>query len=406
VPTRRFDVVSDDQATVVTGDFAAMSQFIYRRNLSNGSGIVGLFVSNGKTGVGGTSSSLSGTVSKAVIAEAKDAQVNIGISASGAGTGKGASPILNIGVEGFADILNTEGNFTNIAVAGTATKFIDKPNNTSVSVAIYGNAGNKPSQNSDPDITTNVNSGVLWAGYFLGDVGVTGKVYSQSDRKFKTQIKPLSSNNLTKLMQLKPSSYYYNDSRESKLFGLNQKTLQSGFIAQELEQVFPSLVQDKIAPILTGSANNPVEKVNYKAVNYIGLIPYMVAATQEQQTLITSLQTLTTSLQEKVANLESKQVQNNSPTSTKIGVTGSLEFLDISPNPTDGLTTITVSNKGIVNGMLFMVMDLNGKVMEEYMFEQNETSHILNATQWPKSMYIATYSANGAKPVTRTFVVK
>jgi len=390
LPTRRFDVVSDDQATVASFDFAAMSQFIYRRNLLDDAGIVGLFVSNGKK----NASSLKGTVSKAVIAEAKDAQVNIGVSGSGAGTGKAPNPILNIGVEGFADILNTEGDFTNIGVSGTATQPGVK--GKSVSVAIYGNSGVQSGGGaSDPQSPSD---GTLWAGFFRGDVGITGSLFFGSDKKLKTNIK-LMNGSLEKIMKLKPSNYFFNNSKESNLLGLDKSKEQSGFIAQELEKVFPTLVSEKTAPVLTKNSSSPVEIVNYKAVNYVGLIPYMIAATQEQQATIESLQS-------KLAILESNQIAKSNPTNVMSGITGNLEFVNISPNPTNGLTTVSMLTKGVVNNSLLMIIDLNGKVMEEHPLKSNELDYTFDASKYPKGLYIATFSANGAKPTTRTFVVQ
>jgi len=50
--------------------------------------------------------------------------------------------------------------------------------------------------------------------------------------------------------------------------------------------------------------------------------------------------------------------------------------------------------------------DLNGKVMAEYLLPKGESTYTLDTTNWTAGMYIATYSANGAKPVTRTFIVQ
>lgn len=75
-------------------------------------------------------------------------------------------------------------------------------------------------------------------------------------------------------------------------------------------------------------------------------------------------------------------------------------------NPTNGLTNIQVQATGEVNGELIMVINLNGKVMAEYQLAKGESNYTLDATNWAAGMYIATYSANGAKPVTRTFIVQ
>ena len=393
-PDTRFEVESIDDQTSASG-FQPMSQFIYSRAVNVNGSIVGITVDAVNSNVG----PVVGTVTKGLIGTSRGSISNIGISGSGDGFFEEGS-ILNIGVEGFANQpINPEKcNFTQIGVAGTATfpGLIDGNLAASTSVAIYGNANGSGINPSD---IAGLNLNTKWAGLFIGDLGHTGSIYGPSDRKLKTNIKPISPTSLEKLMLLKPSTYFYNNSRESNLFGLNQKAVQAGFIAQELQEVFPGLVQDKTAPILTGKTENPVENVTYKGVNTLGLIPYMVAASQEQQKLIETLQ-------EKVLVLE-KQITNNSvKTSKNTELAGSLEFVGISPNPTNGLTNIQVQATGEVNGELIMVINLNGKVMAEHQLAKGESSYTLDATNWAAGMYIATYSANGAKPITRTFIVK
>src|SRR5690606_19151887 len=80
----------------------------------------------------------------------------------------------------------------------------------------------------------------MWAGYFNGAVWATSG-YNPSDRKLKSDIKPIK-NSLDKLMLLKPSAYNYktDDFPAMSLPHGNQM----GFIAQELEGVFPSLIRE------------------------------------------------------------------------------------------------------------------------------------------------------------------
>ena len=76
---------------------------------------------------------------------------------------------------------------------------------------------------------------------------------------------------------------------------------QFGFIAQELESVFPDLVKEEKAPVFkvtseTNEAGMTISKKElekyeeYKAINYVGLIPVLTKAIQEQQEMIQKLQ--------------------------------------------------------------------------------------------------------------------
>lgn len=87
-----------------------------------------------------------------------------------------------------------------------------------------------------------------------------------SDRNLKTNIVPLSST-IDRIMQLIPSEYNWISDPNGKI--------NYGFIAQDVESIFPSLVNE--------TANG------YKSLSQIGLIPFLTKAIQEQQVQITAL---------------------------------------------------------------------------------------------------------------------
>lgn len=100
-----------------------------------------------------------------------------------------------------------------------------------------------------------------------------------SDARFKRDIQPLSYG-LKDLMQLRPVSFSWKDSRED-----DKRRI--GFIAQDLQSVLPEVVRDRewVAPEKDGGGGEwkPVERLG---VAYSEIIPVTVAAIQEQQGLI------------------------------------------------------------------------------------------------------------------------
>jgi hypothetical protein len=122
--------------------------------------------------------------------------------------------------------------------------------------------------------------------YCNGNGGYTGTWSSLSDGKFKNNIAKLEEGTVSKLMQLKPSTYTLK-TEEYKFMNLPEGS-QFGFVAQDLEQVFPTLVVNSSHPGEQGVGGNSAP-INYKAVNYIGLIPILTKAIQEQQTTINDL---------------------------------------------------------------------------------------------------------------------
>ncbi|MBK8581670.1 MAG: hypothetical protein IPL86_07520 [Flavobacteriales bacterium] len=80
-----------------------------------------------------------------------------------------------------------------------------------------------------------------------------------------------------------------------------------GFIAQEVEVVLPSLVsQTRIAAETDSLGNEISPAVDYKAVNYAGLTPYIVGALQQQQGVIQQQQASIDQQNTRMAELEDR----------------------------------------------------------------------------------------------------
>ena len=73
-------------------------------------------------------------------------------------------------------------------------------------------------------------------------------------------------------------------------------------MAQELEKVIPRLVEEGSHP----GENKSDPEIKFKAVNYIGLIPILTKAIQEQQQTITTQQKTIEGLLKRVEKLEQK----------------------------------------------------------------------------------------------------
>lgn len=97
--------------------------------------------------------------------------------------------------------------------------------------------------------------------------------YVASDRRLKNSIEGLDDNTLNKVMQLKPSKYFYNHNKKGGL-----KTM--GFIAQEVIDLFPEAVEDE----------GGEEGRDYMMVNYRDFSVIAIKAIQEQQVIIDQLQ--------------------------------------------------------------------------------------------------------------------
>ena len=138
-----------------------------------------------------------------------------------------------------------------------------------------------------------------YAGYFSGNGAYTGTWTDASDEKFKKNISDYN-NALDNIMKLRPVTYEMKT--EEYPFMNFEKGVQIGFIAQEMEPIFPSLVVSGAHP--GENENDPF--IEYKGINYIGLTPILVKALQEQQIMIDSLKSENNDLKSKYESLQKR----------------------------------------------------------------------------------------------------
>lgn len=105
-----------------------------------------------------------------------------------------------------------------------------------------------------------------------GNIIATGTITPGSDRKLKENIRPLEDDTLNKVLQLKPTRFTLKSDKDKKE--------QIGFIAQEVEEVFPEFVVS-----LTDK-----DKEETKYLDYMKLTSILCKAIQEQQKKIEELE--------------------------------------------------------------------------------------------------------------------
>lgn len=233
----------------------------------------------------------------------------------------------NIGVEGFSDYLNTNVNGYNFGVIGIArmSKF------SNIAVGAYAVAGSDTiGQNYGISArassnTNGVNYGIYseasngatnYAGFFNGNVTVTGTFSNPSDVKLKSNIKELN-NALPLIRQLKPVEYEYKKEFSGKGLNLPQNH-QYGFIAQEIQPILPELITThKLALSTTGgntvngeskegNSQASAETLEFVGVNYLSIIPILVQGIKEQDTKINQLEKSISELKAQVEELKRK----------------------------------------------------------------------------------------------------
>ena len=99
------------------------------------------------------------------------------------------------------------------------------------------------------------------------DLVITGSLYNTSDVRLKENITEISTAKMNDLFTLNPLVFNYKNDKTKKIH--------YGFLAQDIEKVFPELVEDNMS--------------GHKTVNYQELVPLMLAKMKNMQEQIDEL---------------------------------------------------------------------------------------------------------------------
>lgn len=119
-----------------------------------------------------------------------------------------------------------------------------------------------------------------------GNATLTGTLTQSSDRRLKKEINPLT-HSLSSIYNI--NGYHYKWIEASR-----SQDLQTGLIAQEIQKIFPELVQ--------------TDEKGFLSVNYIGLIPHLIEAVKELKTVNEKLDVKNQSLENRLEKIESQLI--------------------------------------------------------------------------------------------------
>ncbi|MGD0709825.1 MAG: tail fiber domain-containing protein [Bacteroidales bacterium] len=168
-----------------------------------------------------------------------------------------------------------------------------------------GVSGDAEGQGTNYGVYGRASGGVTNYGLYCNGSGAyTGNWTQVSDKKFKENIETYRGA-LDKIKQIETYTYTFRKDGESALMQLSEGP-QIGFISQQMETVFPNLVRNDVNAIPSKERKGKPTVINYKGVNYIGMIPVLTQAIKEQQVIIESQQTEINDLKARLDKLENK----------------------------------------------------------------------------------------------------
>lgn len=303
------------------------------------------------------------------------------------------------------------------------TSWEPAPQNTGRAFGVYGLAGNSTSgynygvlgsivipQNGAGIVGTDDHSVMSpyingrYAGYFVGNVRVTGTVngtlVQNSDIRYKqniielgdlstsrTSARPTNNTVLNSLLEMTPVQYnmkqvyfepesdtvnikrgYFDE--ESQLF---QKK-HYGLIAQDLQKLYPDLVYE--------------EASGYLAVDYTGLIPLLIQSVKELNAKIEALEEGGGSIgSQKAPRFDSPENNTNVPNAM---------LYQNTPNPFFQSTRISYYLSETVGTAQLCIYDLQGKQLKQIVItERGEGSQTISGSEFKAGIYLYALLADG-----------
>ena len=272
------------------------------------------------------------------------------------------------------------------------------------------------------DPVSSINIGGCYAGFFQGNVKVTGTItgtlVSESDGRLKENITDMGEGQnyaLSKLSLLSPVSYQYKNAQsddtditddldlieeldsiernlymkekdDSSFFAKQQQRLAEkthfGFVAQELQKVYPELVYE--------------QDNGYLAINYVELIPVLVQSIKE----------LNAKVEELSAPRPTKAQAMNATTDVEAEDFYSAAMGQNVPNPFFERTEIAITLPESVKKAMLYIYDMTGKQVEQHEVEgRGKTTMTIYADSMNAGMYIYALIADGKVVTSKKMIV-
>ncbi len=305
----------------------------------------------------------------------------------------GSSPIRTFDVRGHAFVSHVPKVQTpNIAYSGV---YFEVYPNTTLGIN-YEDPCFKPQWNNAYRIGTPTQQ--LWALHskyiYLDGVLIT------SDARYKTNFQSVE-NSLSRLLRLTPYRYDYKfkpDSMVSDNINIRAEAAAKnhiGFKAQDMLVDFPDLVKLD-------------ETIDKYSVNYIGLIPELVSALQEQNQLIEELELELDEMRNNCCqNSPTGMGSRNESASNNFGVnTESSVLHQNAPNPFTKETTIRYYIPETVSSASVYLYDMNGKQIDKFLIAERGNGQLtISKKQLSAGMYHYALIVDGAEIATKKMIL-
>ena len=198
---------------------------------------------------------------------------------------------------------------------------------------------------------------------------------------------------LENIMLLKPKTYEYITSDKINL----SRGKQFGFIAQELEQVFPELIKDIEKPVFDEN-NKVIEYFEYKSVNYLGLIAILTASIQELSQEVERLKETNNAYVVYSDQLDAEELKKLEALAYKLEQNY--------PNPFQGKSVIEYSLPDFEKDASILVFNMTGKLLKEFKLREKSGQIEINSKDFEPGIYLYSLVSNNNEIITKKMIVK
>jgi hypothetical protein len=374
-------------------DAAGAGNFSIFHNVTPSSGNHRLFINgtSGNVGIGTTTPDLSRVYANYDITPLGQGVFYYGVK----GTIQSVSPIPGAGA--FQTMTGVAGiSSSGYSDEGFATGVYGKASNSRWNIGgDFEATGNGAYDNVGVHATASGNSNPSknWAARFDGAAYCTASAWT-SDLKLKQNIAPISGA-AEKLMQLKPCSYNFKTDEDLKDMQLPQEK-QMGLIAQDLQKVFPELIKEMSAQKkFNDKGELTFNTPDFKAVQYIGLIPVLIAGFQEQHTTIAAQQKQLDEQKQLIDALTQKASGTTGINTINTIETG-FQMSQNEPNPFTYETVVKYTLPTTISNAFMAVYDLTGKQITTFPInERGSASVVITSEKLSAGIYIYSIVADG-----------
>ncbi|MBK7964034.1 MAG: tail fiber domain-containing protein [Bacteroidetes bacterium] len=228
-----------------------------------------------------------------------------------------------------------------------------------------------------------------WAVFANGNAWSTG-TWQSSDATLKSNILPMQ-NNTAIVMQLQPKSYNFNQTVHPEL--VLPSGTHYGLVAQELEQVVPSLVKDVKFPAQYDSTGAITSAAfAFKSVNYIEVIPFLIGTIQELKLELDSLKSFV------FGSTPSQKINYSEDPSQKIILSNQQGIIlnQNDPNPFTESTRITFQIPDEVRDAKIIFTSLTGSIINTAIINERGAGELeVYSSELSKGLYNYTLVCDG-----------